>query len=146
MPATFETLWDAVVEEIKSLDLAELPDDKIRQQQLPYNPANGEIHEGCFVCPATEREGPNGTNTSTDVGYGFSVTLILASNSHLGKTAQQTLLDWREKIRQHFQYASPLRDEGSYTCSVEFAGVVLPGAWKLQYDASALIVRCWVLE
>lgn len=144
MPATFETLWDAVVSEINSLNLADI--GTIRQQQLPYNPVNEEIHEGCFVCPSTEREGQNGTNVSTDVGYGFSVTLIKVSNSELGKTAQQTLLDWREKIRLHFHNKSPLRSQGSYYCSVEFAGVVLPGAWKMQYDASAIIVRCWVLE
>ncbi|MBA2116790.1 hypothetical protein [Bremerella alba] len=146
MPATWETLWDAVVSQIDGLGLDGLTAANIRQQPLALNPADNELTTGAIVCPVTEAEGNNGTNHSNDIGYGFQVTLVKLSNSALNKTAQQTLLPWRESIRQHFHHQSPLTAHGCYLCTVEHAPVVLPDAWKHQLDASTLVVRCWVLQ
>jgi len=146
MPATWETLWDAVVSQIGGLELEGLAAANIRQQPVPFNPSADELTSGAIVSPVTESEGDHGTNQSSDIGYGFQITLLKVSNSALGKTAQQTLLPWREAIRRHFQHQSPLTAHGCYRCTVEPAPVVLPEAWKHQLDASALIVRCWVLE
>ena len=146
MPATLETLWDDVVSQIDALELEGLSAENIRQQPLPFNPTDNELTAGAIVCPATETEGNNGTNHKSDIGYGFQVTLLKVSNAALDKTAQQTLLPWREAIRRHFHHQSPLTAHGCYLCTVEPAPVVLPDAWKHQLDASALIVRCWVLE
>lgn len=146
MPATLETLWDAVVSQIDSLELEGLSAANIRQQPLPLNPADNELTAGAIVCPVTETEGNHGTNHKSDIGYGFQVTLLKVSNAALDKMAQQTLLPWREAIRRHFHHQSPLTAHGCYVCTVESAPVVLPDAWKHQLDASALIVRCWVLE
>jgi len=146
MPATYATLWDAVVSQIDGLELDGLSAANIRQQSVPFNPADNELTAGAIVCPVTETEGDHGTNQKSDIGYGFQVTLLKVSNSALGKAAQQTLLPWREAIRQHFHHQSPLTGHGCYRCTVEHAPVVLPDAWKHQFDASALIVRCWVLE
>lgn len=145
MPATFETLWDAVKTEMVGLNVG-LTTLNVRQQPLPANPKNNELTSGAFLCPATEREGAHGTNQSNDIGYGFLLMLLQKSNSDLGKTAQQTLMPWREAVRKHFHHRSPLRSQGAYTCTVEHAPAVLPDAWKQQYDASALVIRCWVLE
>lgn len=146
MPATFETLWDAVKTNIVDLGLTGLGSAQIRQQQVPNNPEDNELFAGAFVCPWTEKEGVNGTNKSNDIGYGFHVTMVKSSNHSLDKTAQQTLMPWREGIRKHFHHQSPLIAQGCYTCTVEHAPAVLPDAWTEQYDASALIIRCWVLE
>lgn len=146
MTATFETLWDAVVSEIDGLDLSGLSSSTMRQQQVPNNPEDNELTAGAFICPTTEKEGVNGTNKSNDIGYGFLITMVKASNHALNKTAQQTLMPWREGIRKHFHNQTPLTAQGCYNCTVEHAPAVLPEAWTEQYDASALIVRCWVLE
>lgn len=146
MTATFETLWDAVKTEIAGLELDGLQAVNIRQQQVPLNPADAELTQGIFLVPVTEKEGPNGTNKSNDIGYGFGVTMLKASNSALDKTAQAVLMPWREAIRKHFHHQSPLLASGCYACTVEHAPAVLPDAWVNQYDASALIIRCWVLE
>lgn len=146
MPATYETLWDAVVSQLAGLGLAGLSAENIRQQPIPFNPADNELTAGALVCPVTETEGTNGTNHHSDIGYGFQITLLKVSNSALSKTTLQTLLPWREAIRQHFHHQSTLTAHGCYLCTVEPAPVVLPDAWQHQLDASALIVRCWVLE
>lgn len=146
MPATSENLWDAIVSQIDSLELDGLSTANIRQQPVPLNPADSPLTAGAIVSPVTEIDGNNGTNRSRDIGYGFQITLLKVSNAALTKTAQQTLLPWREAIRQHFHHQSPLAAHGCYLCTVEHAPVVLPDAWKHQLDASALIVRCWVLE
>ncbi len=146
MPATLETLWDAVLSELDALQLDGLSTANIRQQPVPFNPNENELTAGAIISPMTETEGTNGTNRHSDIGYGFQITLLKVSNSALNKTAQQTLLPWREAIRQHFHHQSPLTAHGCYRCTVEHAPVVLPDAWKHQLDASALIVRCWVLE
>lgn len=146
MPATWEILWDAVVSQIDALSLDGLAAENIRQQPVPFNPADNQLTSGAIVSPVTETEGHNGTNHNSDIGYGFQITLLQLSNSALTKTAQQTLLPWREAIRRHFHHRSPLTAHGCYRCTVEHAPVVLPDAWKHQLDASALIVRCWVLE
>ena len=146
MPTLTETLWDAIVSQIDGLGLEGLAAANIRQQPTAFNPTDNELTAGAIVCPVTETEGPHGTNHNSDIGYGFQVTLLKVSNAALNKTALQTLLPWREAIRRHFHHQSPLTAHGCYLCTVEHAPVVLPDAWKHQLDASALIVRCWVLE
>ncbi len=146
MPDIQETLWDAVKSEIVGLSLTGLDANSLRQQQVPMNPANGQITEGGFIYPITEREGPNGTNLKDDVGYGFGVTLLKKSNSELAKDPMTDVQAWRRAIVRHFSNESPLRSSGSYTCTVEPGKAVIPEAWHNQLDATALIIRCWVLE
>lgn len=146
MTATYETLWDTLKSQIVALGLTGLDDDSIRQKQFPASSADDPLTSGGLLCPIGEVEGPNGTNGSRDVGYGFSITLVQASNSQLGKSTLPSLLYWREAIRRHFHHQSPLASVGSYACTVETADAALPTAWDQQYDASTLVLRCWVLE
>lgn len=146
MPDIQETLWDAVKSEIVDLSLSGLTSSTLRQQQIPANPSNGQITEGGFIYPVTEREGQNGTNVKDDVGYGFGVTLIKKSNGALAKDPMTDVQAWRRAITRHFSYQAPLRSSGCYTCNVEPGQAVIPEAWHNQVDATALIIRCWVLE
>lgn len=146
MTATFETLWDAVQAEIVGLELDGLTDDTIRQQQFPANVSDNQLTSGALLCPMPEEEGPAGTNRSSDVGYGFSLTMLQKANSRLGKSQLPSLLTWREAVRKHFHHQSPLVASGCYRCTVEPTEDIMPAAWTKQYDVSTLIIRCWVLE
>lgn len=146
MNATYDTLWDALKAELVALGLAGLANDSIRQQQFPTSAADNPLRSGGLLCPHGETEGPNGTNTSRDVGYGFTLTLVQVANSKLGKSQLPGLLTWREAIRRHFHHQSPLAGAGCYACTVETSEATLPAAWGQQYDATTLILRCWVLE
>ena len=101
MTAQFETLWDAVKQQIVELDLEGLTANTIRQQQFPANVSDNQLHNGALLCPANEQEGASGTNRSTDIGYGFSLTLLQKSNSQLGKAQLPSLMTWRETIRHY---------------------------------------------
>lgn len=146
MTAQFETLWDAVKQQIVGLELEGLSDDTVRQQTFPANASDNQLRSGALLCPAPETEGTSGTNQSSDIGYGFSLTLLQKANSQLGKSQFPSLMTWREAIRRHFHHQSPLAANGCYRCTVEPADVALPAAWAQQFDVSTLILRCWVLE
>ncbi|RCS43938.1 hypothetical protein DTL42_18300 [Bremerella cremea] len=146
MTAKYETLWQALKQQIVGLDLPGLTDETIRLQSFPANFSDHRLLSGAFLCPADEQEGDAGTNQSSDIGYGFSFTMLQKANSQLGQSQLSSLLAWREAVRRHFHHQSPLASSGCYRCTVESTEAIVPGAWAKQYDASTLIIRCWVLE
>ncbi|PQO45864.1 hypothetical protein [Blastopirellula marina] len=143
MPSAFETIWDAVYAQI--LDL-ELTGATVKQQQWPFNPQSGELTAGIFVCPATETLDSVGSNQRSEIGYGFEVCLVKASNQTLGKETLATLLEWREAIRRAFHDKLPFTAGGVVRTWCEPGKVALPDAFAKQYDASALIIRCYAYE
>lgn len=146
MPSAFETIWDAVYAQILDLELDGVSSGNVKQQQWPFNPSSGEMTSGIFVCPVTETLASEGSNERSEIGYGFEVCLVAASNQTLGKAALGTLLTWREAIRRAFHDKSPITAGGVIRTWCEPGKVALPDAFAKQYDASALIIRCYAYE
>ncbi|MCC9608520.1 hypothetical protein LOC68_09860 [Blastopirellula sp. JC732] len=146
MSSAFEMIWDAVYAKILELDLAGITSVNVKQQQWPLNPSSGEMTSGIFVCPVTETLRSEGSNARSEIGYGFEVCLIQASNQTLGKGTLGTLLTWREAIRRAFHDKLPITAGGVVRTWCEPGKVALPDAFAKQYDASALVIRCYVYE
>ena len=146
MTTTYETLWDAIKQQIVGLNLTGLTDETIRLQSFPANSSDQRLLSGAFLCPTDEQEGSAGTNQASDIGYGFSFTMLQKANSQIGKSQLPSLFTWREAVQRHFHHQSPLTASGCYRCTVESTEAVVADAWAKQYDVSTLIIRCWVLE
>lgn len=146
MASNFEAIWDAVYAKILGLGLSGISSANCKQQQWAFNPGNGEMTEGIFVCPHTETLAAIGSNKKSEIGYGFGVVMVKPSNSQLGKGALGTLLTWRESIRLAFHDKLPISAGGVYRCWVEPSLVAIPDAFEQQYDSSALIIRCYTYE
>ncbi|MFI4875953.1 MAG: hypothetical protein ACIALR_11465 [Blastopirellula sp. JB062] len=146
MSSQFEAIWDAVYDQIQTLDLPGVSSANVYRQQWPFNPKSGETTAGIFVCPVTETLRPIGSDQRSEIGYGFEICMIQAGNQALGKTILSGLLVWREAIRRAFHDKLPFNAGGVYRTWCEPGEVALPGAFQKQYDASVLIIRCYAYE
>lgn len=87
-----------------------------------------------------------GTNGEDDVVYGVMVTLVTKTNRdpvlHIYRE-----LKWREQIRQAFHNKIDwTTTTGIVICTVEPGEALIPEAFRINYDAQYLLLRCQVRE
>lgn len=146
MPSAIEQIWDAVYDDILAMGLTGITSEKIRQQQFPYNPKTMELRSGIFVCPEDAIFTSTGTNKKMLIHHGIGIYLLEVSNFVLGKTVLSKLLSWREEIRLRYHDRLPINVANVHRFYCEPGMTYLPGAFKVQFDASALIIRASAYE
>jgi len=141
----------AVAEQVKRLNLEVLDDDDaVKILKVPIDVKR--LGAGCFVSPAIEKFDPMVENTSDDFGFGAQVTLIEASNQQLngdteaGLDEMDRFLLWRERVTDWFLPTTeePLAGVPEvHTITYEPGFLYDPTAFQNQYDAQAILLRCW---
>tara|TARA_B110000285_G_scaffold101431_1_gene115408 strand:- start:4516 stop:4950 length:435 start_codon:yes stop_codon:yes gene_type:complete len=114
-------------------------------QKFPFNLATLKIAEGIYICPITATLG-GGTNSGTQVGLGWEVVIIKGSNQSLLIAEVDAFALWRQEFRTTFHDKKPLPTTDVYHTQIEPGSLLIPDAWKANYDASSFIIRCWHYE
>jgi len=128
----------AVRDVIRGLALSGVGSAQIVWQKQPWD--RNSVHPGIFCCPEPETI-QHRTNVRSDVGYGVLVVMVRASNRNL-IDAFDTFTLWREQISRALR-AKPLTGVSEvYHVTIEPKAVILPEAFRNQFDVGALVVRC----
>jgi hypothetical protein len=137
--AIWDQLLDAVVTKLKAMSLTGITTANIDKQKLPWNLER--ITEGVYVSPVRETSS-EANNIKDDVRYGVQITMFSASNKDLTTNLDRLLL-WRQEISWAFRsQAMPGMLAQVFDVTLEPGPVIDIGAWKEQFDASTLVLRC----
>lgn len=99
-----------------------------------------------FVFPQPERIEVF-TNNSYKKGYGVGIACCGRSNNTLAINADaDLLLSWRDTLLDRYadHGSDTLTANGVFQTIVEPQTPIIPQAFKKNFDASALLLRCWV--
>lgn len=154
MTAVDEELYldilDAVVVDLKAkMAEGEIADADILKQKLPWNLLDKD--KGAFVTPLTESWAIRGSETRQQ-GYPVQVTLFRRSNQD--NTSDFDVMKWRKRISDHFGALVKNDSAGAFFTSVPavFNIAIEPGpvideaAFRGQFDATTLVIRCITRE
>lgn len=99
----------------------------------------------CIVSPTGETQIP-GTNGEDDVEYGVMVTLCTRTNRDPDLHIYREL-KWRQDVRQAFHNKIDWCSLPSLIlCTVEPGDALIPEAFRINYDAQYLLLRCRIRE
>lgn len=142
-PAIQYQCLERVRDVVRGLTLADVESASVVASKFPWTYTS--MSAGVFCTPTAESNRPK-TNVSNEIGYAVQVTCVQPSNEDLTGDLNRFLL-WREQVRQAFKTPpADLTAIGVYKTLVEPRAVLLPEAFARQYDAGAVVIRCFVRE
>ena len=134
----------AVQQQIQALGLPNIDNDKVVILKLPFRAIAKVGAHGIIVTPQSETRQP--ADDARDlVGYRIQVTFFQASNQDLEANLRDFLV-WRERVSKALSELSFAAPTWVHRTAVGPGPVVLPGAFRAQFDAGAVTLTMYTYQ
>ena len=146
--SNFKTLLLNFQTDIKAMALDGIEDASVVVRKFPSD--RNLRFPSVQIYPQPERIAPH-NNGQIRVGYGVGIVAVQASNEELEiDDDAQRLLRWRMRLfRRYSEHGSDTLGTGLtglFQTTVEPGQPFVPLAFQQNYDSTALLVRCWIIE
>ena len=140
--STFYDCLTAVQTVIQGANLTGLDDDHVIIRKLPW--VRGADLPAVIVSPVSDTWNRT-NNEQIEVGYGCHVVIVQASNQNL-TSSHDAFRRWRELAEDALVDDKLTSVSEVINVLIEPSGLILPQAFRKQYDASAFVARCIARE
>ncbi len=127
---------------IRNKDVSGIDDAHVIVRKLPW--VRGAELPAVIISPISDTL-RRVNNQQIEVGYGCHVCIVQASNQDL-TTSHDAFLYWREQIEDALVANKLAAVSGVINLIIEPSGLILPQAFRKQYDVSAFVARCIARE
>ena len=145
--SNFKSLLTGFRDDIRALVLDDLEDRRVYIRKTPT--ARGLEFPCVIVFPQPEKVRP-WNNAMIDVGYGIGLVCAQVSNEQLEiDDNAERMLRWRMRLIRRYSEHGPeavTGITGFHQSVVEPGNPLVTPAFMKNFDVSALLVRCWVIE